>query len=123
MGSLGVAAIVLAGTWYGLPTRHAPMDIALTTLSFAWAVVGVALWRRARWAVAVARGVAVLAAAVGGTLVTALAWSAAHLVGLYGPVGSGGAMLLVSVALLVVPYLVVFPLWAFLALSPPRAAA
>ena len=56
---------------------------------------------------------------VGGALLcTALAFTSAHISGLYGPVGMGGALLLGAVALLLVPYLVLVPalqLWALLA--------
>jgi hypothetical protein len=45
-----------------------------------------------------------------GTLTaTLLAAAAAQLAGSYGPVGAGGAILLVTIAVLVLPYLVVLP--------------
>ena len=40
---------------------------------------------------------------------TALAFSIAHLSGQYGPIGKGGAMLMATIAVLVLPYLVGLP--------------
>jgi hypothetical protein len=47
---------------------------------------------------------------VGLALVAGLALTASYLIGIYGPVGRGGAIILVLVAALVLPYLVVLPL-------------
>jgi hypothetical protein len=61
-----------------------------------------------------------IALIVGITLVTVLAWTAAHLVGLYGPVGGGGALLLGAVAVLVLPYLVGLPALLLFILRPVK---
>ena len=47
--------------------------------------------------------------ALGLALVTVLAVTASWLSGVYGPVGAGGAVVLVLVAALALPYLVVLP--------------
>jgi hypothetical protein len=53
--------------------------------------------------------VAAIALVVGLTLVTTLALTASWLAGVYGAVGSGGAIILTLVAVLLLPYLVVLP--------------
>ena len=56
-----------------------------------------------------ARAASLVALVLGLALVTALALSASYLGGIYGAIGRGGALILVLVAALAVPYLVAFP--------------
>ena len=123
MGGLDVlvAALLLVGVWGLLPARWWPVDVGATLLAMGLAVAGLGLLTGQRWARSVARAVAAGALAVGLALVTALAITAGNLAGLYGPVGLGGAAILAAVALLLVPYLVVFPA-AQLWLLAPRSA-
>lgn len=104
-----LAVLLQLGIWIGLPARWPWVDVPGTLLGVACAVVGVALWLSARWAVAAARWLLWLELGLGTLTVSLLAVSAAQLVGSYGPVGSGGAVLMVVICLLVLPYLVVFP--------------
>jgi len=104
-----VSVLVLGGVWLGLPARWLWVDVPATLLGGGASVAGVALLCRWPWAPAFVR-VQLWAELVLGTLcVSLLAMAAAQLAGSYGPVGGGGALLLVTIAALVLPYLVVFP--------------
>jgi len=106
---LVVAVLVLAAIWGALPARWWPVDVLGTLLALVLGAGGVGLWLGTRWGtrLALAGGVTVLAAGL--LLTTALAWTAAHVAGLYGPVGGGGAVLLFTIAALLLPYLVILP--------------
>lgn len=106
---LVVAGLLLIGIWFALPARYAVVDLAGTGVAALYAVAAIALLSGVRWAYGLARIASYVALALGAVTVTLLATSAAHLAGLYGPVGSGGALLLGTVALLVLPYLVALP--------------
>jgi hypothetical protein len=106
---LGVGVLVLFGIWVGLPARWWPVDVFGSLLGLALVAAGVGLFLGLPWAKKAAIGVAAAALGVGGILVIALAFTLSHLAGLYGPVGQGGAILLVFVALLLLPYLVFIP--------------
>lgn len=109
VAQLLVAALLLIGIWVALPARYAWVDGAGSGLAGLYAVSGVGLLLRRRWARALALFASWLALALGAAAVTALAFSIAHLVGQYGPVGQGGAMLMGTIAALIVPYLVGLP--------------
>lgn len=106
---LFVASLLLGGIWGGLPARWWPVDVGGTAIALMLIASAIGLWRGARWASLVARASSATALTFGVISVSALALAAAQIVGLYGPVGSGGALLLSALALLVLPYLVVFP--------------
>jgi len=106
---LAVACVIVIGIWAALPARYWLVDGVGTALAALYGVTGIALLVEARWAHSLARVTSWLALLAGAAATTALAWSAAHLAGLYGPVGSGGALLLGTIALLVLPYLVALP--------------
>jgi hypothetical protein len=99
----------MVGIWLALPARYAVVDTLGTGVATLYAVAAIALLSGARWAHGLARIASYFALALGALAVTLLATSAAHLAGLYGPVGSGGALLLGTVALLILPYLVALP--------------
>ena len=105
--SLGL--LLLGGVWIALPARWWPVDVAGSALAalLLAAAVGLLLRRRAGRLLSLAAGWLTLLTGMAG--VSALCFTAAHLWGLYGPVGSGGALLMVSVALLVLPYLIALP--------------
>jgi uncharacterized membrane protein len=122
---VGLSVVLLAATWGALPARWWPLDLVASLLAAGLLAAGVGLLRGTPWAHRVGFVVGAVAFVVGAGLVTALAFTASHLAGLYGPVGQGGALILVTVAALVVPYLVVLPaaqLWA-LSREAPRAPA
>jgi len=104
-----LALLVLGGVWLGLPARWLWVDLPGSALGLASVVAAVALLRGVRWAPALARAVLWAELVIGSACVTLLAISAAQLAGSYGPVGAGGALLMVTIAALVVPYLVVLP--------------
>ena len=118
-----VAALTAAGVWIGLPTRWWPIDVAGTTLAVLIAASGASLLSRQPWAARVARLVAWVVLVAGCTVATLLAITVGHLWGLYGAVGSGGAVLMGTIAALVTPYLVGAPaLWlSWLKRSSPDA--
>lgn len=110
--------LLLFGIWVALPARHLPVDALGTVAAAALLCAGMGLMLRRSWAPKVARLLAWFALGLGCLTVTALCWSAATLAGLYGPVGSGGALLMSVVALLILPYLVALPALQLTWLAP-----
>ncbi len=106
-GSL--ALLLLGGIWVALPARWWPVDTIGTALAAAFATGAVGLLLRTRWGRLLSLVACWLTLLGGMIAVTALCLTAAHLSGLYGPVGAGGALLMVSVAALVLPYLIALP--------------
>jgi hypothetical protein len=104
-----LAVLITVGIWVALPARWWPVDVPATALALACAASTVGLVRRLAWGrrLAIATSWALLVA--GSVTVTALCLTVAHLAGLYGPVGAGGALLMGTMAALLVPYLVVLP--------------
>ncbi len=106
---LFLALFLLVAIWFALPARWWPIDVGGTLLGCLLAIGGIGLLKNWRFGWHLSAAISWIALVVGITLVTVLAWTAAHLVGLYGPVGGGGALLLGAVAVLVLPYLVGLP--------------
>jgi hypothetical protein len=104
-----LSVLILGGVWFGLPARWVWVDVPATALAVAASLAAIALLKAASWALAVARAVLWAELIIGTLAASLLAMSAAQLAGSYGPVGAGGAVLLITIALLVLPYLVVFP--------------
>jgi hypothetical protein len=104
-----VGALVLVAIWVALPARWWPVDVFGTLGGAALFVSAAGLGLGTAWGRRVGLVVAAIVLALGAALTTALAVTAGHLVGLYGPVGGGGALILGTVALLVCPYLVFLP--------------
>jgi hypothetical protein len=109
IADLVTAAVVVLGVFVGLPSRWAPVDAAAVVLTGAQVAAGVGLLAARAWAPRVARAASALSLALGLGLVTMLVVTASWLSGVYGPVGAGGAVVLVLVAALALPYLVVLP--------------
>ena len=120
---LVAAFVVLLGVFAGLPSRWLPIDLAGGVLGALFLASGVALLANHGKAPLLARVAAFAALAVGMVLVLALGVSASWLAGVYGPVGRGGALLLVLVAALVVPYLLLLPAAQLLWIGPRDKAA
>ena len=106
---LSLSLLIAGGVWLGLPARWVWVDVPATTLACCAFVAGVALLKRTRWALPFSRAVLWAQLVIGTLTASLLATAAAQLAGSYGPVGAGGALLLITIALLVLPYLVVFP--------------
>lgn len=123
MGGLDLflAFLLLVGVWGALPVRWLPMDLGMTLLALLLGGAGFGLYRGAEWGERAGRAVAAVTLVVGCGLATTLAFTAAGLVGLYGPVGQGGAIILTVSAFLVLPYLVVFPAAQLYFLLPSEA--
>lgn len=123
MGGLDLflAVLLLLGVWVALPARWLPMDLGITLLALLLAGAGIGLYRGAAWGERAGRAVAALTLVVGCGLATTLAFTAAGLVGMYGPVGQGGAIILTVSAFLLLPYLVVFPAAQLYFLLPSEA--
>ncbi len=107
--NLLVASLVAWGVFRNLPTRWWVVDggafvvVALLTAS------GVALVTKHRLAEPVTRVAGIVVLVLGLGVFAALALTASWLFGVYGPVGKGGAAIFFLVALLVFPYVVVWP--------------
>jgi hypothetical protein len=109
IADLVTAAVLVIGVFVGLPSRWAPVDATAILLTGAQVAAGVGLLASKSWAPRVARVASALALALGLALITVVAVTASWLSGVYGPVGAGGAVVLVLVAALALPYLVVMP--------------
>jgi hypothetical protein len=109
LADLATAALVLFGVFVALPARYWPVDVVAGSLAACDLASAVGLLAGAAWGPRVASASAVAALAVGLGLVSALALTASWLSGVYGAVGLGGAVILVLVAALALPYLVVLP--------------
>jgi hypothetical protein len=106
---LFLSLTLVVGIWAALPARYALVDVVGSGLALSSLVAALGLFSSASWGVAFARTVAATQLVIGTLCVSALAMSVAQLAGAYGPVGSGGALLMGTIALLVVPYFVVLP--------------
>ena len=102
-------AVVVVGVFMGLPVRYAPVDLLAGVLALALFVSGFGLLARTRWSHGVARAVSWVTLVIGLSVTALLTITASHVAGLYGPIGRGGALIMVLVACLVVPYLVAIP--------------
>lgn len=107
--NLLTAALVSLGVFVALPARWLPVDLAAAALVALQAAAGVGLVADARWGKRVGRAAAAVALVLGLAAVTLLAVAASWLSGVYGPVGRGGAIVLVLCAALALAYLVALP--------------
>jgi hypothetical protein len=105
-----VAALLMIGIWRVLPARYLWVDLPGSLLALCYVVSAVGLLAGFGFAPRLARAASWLGLSLGALTVTLLAFSLAHLAGQYGPVGSGGVLLLGSTAALILPYLVGLPL-------------
>ena len=109
IGSFTSAIVVAGGVFGGLPARWAPVDVTAVIAAVVCSASGVLWLLDSRHAPLVGRVVSTAMLALGIALVVVLAATASYLSGIYGPVGKGGAMLLLFVAALVVPYGIALP--------------
>jgi hypothetical protein len=121
VGSFTSAIVIAGGVFAGLPSRWAPVDVTAGIASLACATSAVLMLRNASSAQRVARIVNAALLAIGLVLIVVLAATASYLSNLYGPVGKGGAMVLVFVAVLAVPYLIALPAAQLLYLGPRKS--
>jgi len=105
-----VAALVVAlGVFMGLPARWWLVDGGAAIVIALLGAAGAGLLARQAWAEKVARIASIVTLALGLLLIATLAITASYLSGIYGPVGRDGALILVLVAALALPYLVALP--------------
>lgn len=104
-----LAAILLGCIWGVLPTRWWLIDSIGTGLAIAFIVSAGGLLTRQTWGRRVAIAVSWVVMIASLICVTLLVWSAAHLAGLYGPIGEGGAALFGFVTLFIAPYFIAAP--------------
>lgn len=126
-----VGLLMVLTIWVVLPARWMPVDVIGTIFAIASIAAGAGLVAGAPWARLAALALGGLTLVGGIALVTAVAFTASYLSGVYGPVGKGGAIILLFVALLMVPYFVLLPAAKIVALrqrdaggvGPERAPA
>ncbi len=119
-----IAALVVAlGVFMGLPARWWVVDVPAVAIILLLGAAGVGLVMRKPWGERVARLASMVTLGLGLLLVAVVSLTASYLRGIYGPVGMGGAVILVLVAALALPYLVVLPASQLLWLGPrsPKA--
>jgi hypothetical protein len=114
------ALVVAFGVFVGLPVRWWVVDVPAAAAVALLAAAGVGLVAKKPWSEPIARVASMVVLALGLALVATLALTASYLGGIYGPVGKGGAVILVLVAALGLPYLVAFPAAQLLWLGPRR---
>ena len=107
--NLASAVLVYLGVFEGLPARWWPIDTAAAVVFLALVAGAVGLFGSARWGRWAARIASAVTLGAGLLLISMTAVSASYLSGIYGPVGRGGALILVLVAAMALPYLVVLP--------------
>jgi hypothetical protein len=120
---LFAAGLVSLGVFAGLPARYWVVDAGAVVVSLVQASAGVGLLGRFAWGRAVARWASLLTLALGLALIAALSLTVSYLVGIYGPVGRGGALVFALVIALALPYLVVLPAGQLVWLGPRRPFA
>jgi hypothetical protein len=120
---VALALLLLFMIWVALPARWWPVDVVGTLLALLLGVSGAGLLQGRPWALRVALIAGWTALGIGASLVTALAFTVSHVAGLYGPVGQGGALILFTVTLLIVPYLVALPAVQVYLLTRPALAS
>lgn len=124
---LASAALLAVGVFVGLPARWWPIDTSSAIVIALLVLSGVGLLLQKEWSPRVARIASLVALAYGLVLTTMLLVTASYLAGIYGAVGKGGAVIMLLVLAMVLPYLVFFPAAQLLWLGPsdpssPKAA-
>lgn len=109
LAQLMLALLLSVGIWVALPARYLLVDVVGSLIAMLAAGAAVGLIAGASWSLALARVAAAFELVIGTLCVSALALSVSQLAGAYGPVGAGGALLMGTIALLVLPYLVLLP--------------
>jgi hypothetical protein len=120
---LFAAGLVSLGVFAALPARYWLVDAGAVVVVLVQVSAGVGLLGRFAWGKAVARWASLVTLALGLALIAALSFSVSYLIGIYGPVGRGGAIIFTLVIALVFPYLVVLPAGQLVWLGPRRTIA
>ncbi len=120
LANLFVASLLASCIYFGLPTRWWVVDSGAAVVVAGLVMSGFSLLANHRLAVPLTRIVARVVLAVGLATVAILALTLSWLVGVYGPVGKGGAAIFGLVVLLILPYLVVLPVALLVWVGPWR---
>lgn len=120
IANLAVALFVVGGVFRLLPTRWWLIDVAAVLVAMLLGSSGVALLAKASAAETLTRLASGLVLVIGLALFAAIVTTAGWIGGVYGQVGTSGAIIFGLVAALVLPYVVVLPA-AELAWIGPRA--
>ena len=104
-----LASLLLAVIWIALPARWWPVDLTGSALALGFAVGALGLLMDRPWGRLLSRAVNWFCLLAGLSAVSALFFTAAHLAGLYGPIGAGGALIMATAATMVLPYLIALP--------------
>lgn len=107
--NLVVAVIVGLGVFRGLPARWLPLDIPAAIVVLLLAASGVTLLLNHARAPQITRIAGIFTLACGLVLFAMLVITASWLSGIYGTSGKGFGAIYGLIALLVLPYLVVYP--------------
>jgi hypothetical protein len=117
-GALDLAFAALYA-WFGFvltPGRSTTFNLSLALVCVVLAGAGVGLLADARWGRTLARVACALLLAFAGVVVVLLVASSAYLRGVYGPLGTGMAVMSLAVAALVVEAFALLPLFQLRAL-------
>lgn len=117
-----VALAVLGGVFKLLPTRWWVVDGGALIVGGLFLASGFTLLRSMPPAEKLTRWAALVVLVLGMALVTVLFATAGWISGVYGTVGSGGAVIFALVGALVLPYVIVLPAAELAWLGPPTKA-
>ena len=117
LGNVLTAILLLCLVFPGLKTRWWVVDVPSVALSLLLVISGMGLIRSTGWRLILLRISAVVCLVIGLAAIAALGVTAAYLSGVHGSLGQSGALLMVLLIALFVPYLVIYPslqlLWAY----------
>jgi hypothetical protein len=120
VANVAIGALLAVGVFRWLPARWWVVDGGAALVASLLVASGAALLARHRLAVRLTRIAAAVSLVLGLALFAALAFTAAWIGGLYGPVGTSGAIVFGLVAVLVLPYLVILPAAELVWVGAPR---
>jgi hypothetical protein len=109
IGNACLSAVFVA-LLLALPTRYWTVDVVLLLLSALTAASAVGVWRRNSWGFRVLRASALCALASGLAAISALALGISYLSGVHGELAQTALGFWIGGSLLLLPYLVIYPL-------------
>jgi hypothetical protein len=115
---IGTAIAILVAIFVCLPIRYAPVDWTSSVLAALQGVAGVGLLLGSSWRIGFARVTSAITLGLGLLTVAMLVATATWLGGVYGQVGKGGAIVLGIAAAVILPYLILLPLFELAWLVP-----
>jgi hypothetical protein len=116
----GILALVLVALLAALPTHYWLVDVVLVTLSGLGLASAVGVWNRTAWGLRVLRAAALGMLFAGLASISALALGVSYLSGVYGELARTALGFWIGGSLLLLPYLVIYPLLQLLWLHAQR---